>query len=228
MGQRRQHGLQRGPGPQKPFQLQWHGRPGPKYMLDRHSTTHAPVSVNGRLFCIGNKEAVGSADGVMFGQDAYNGTMAWIAELPEFKSRVNIPRDCGYLAADENCVFLAAADKCLCLKADTAAPAALCAAQVLRFREVRVRMGLRGHRGGAALRQRCAKDSFYRNGRRPWYDRERAKVNSDFLFAVGQEDRRLKWRCRALVVAPTITVGGGRIYFSNSATSRSWNRGRGC
>jgi len=55
--------------------------------------------------------------------------------------------------------------------------------------------------------------NFYRRGRGPNYKWEKEKVTGDFLFAVDQEDRELRWKHDGVVVGSSITIGGGRVYF---------------
>lgn len=193
---------------QKPFQIQWYGRPGPKHMFDRHSMTHAPISSNGRLFVIGEK--------VAWGLDAYNGTVLWRHELPELKTRVNIPRDSGFLAANKTHAFLAVGNKCLPFDGDSGnklPPFELPAHKQTGEKKFEYEWGLVAVDGDLLFGNGVRKDSFYRHGRRPWYDRDTAKINSDFHFAYNLKDRSLKWKYDGVVIASTITMGGGRMYF---------------
>jgi outer membrane protein assembly factor BamB len=188
----------------RPLQMQWYGRPGPRHMFDRHSFAAGPVSAGGRLFTPGEK--------VLFGQDAYNGTLLWTANIPEMAPRVNIPRDCGFLAASDQHIYVGAGENCLDFKADTGErlPAIALPSHSEKYKYewgyVAINDGLLF---GSGVRQ----NQFYRRGRGPWYDRDKAKVNSDFLFAVGQDDRKLKWKYNGVVINSTITIGGGRVYF---------------
>lgn len=95
----------------RPLQLLWYGRPGPRRMFDRHSFAHGPICVGGRLFTAG--------ENVLYASDAYNGTSIWTAEITELAPRVNVARDSGFVAANDEHVFVAAADRCLCLDAAT-------------------------------------------------------------------------------------------------------------
>ena len=189
----------------RPLQMQWYGRPGPREMFDRHCFPHAPVSVNGRLFTLGER--------VLFGQDAYNGTLLWTARLPELAPRVNIPRDSGFMAAGDDHVFVAAEGNCLCLKADTGGRLPPYPLPPASLKGHEYDWGYVAVHGDLLFGSGVRKGHFYRHGRGPWYDRDKRKVNSDFLFAIGQGDRKLKWRYDGVIINSTITIGGGRVYF---------------
>jgi len=189
----------------RPLQMQWYGRPGPRHMFDRHSFAAGPVSVNGRLFTPGDR--------VLFGQDAYNGTMLWTAELPKLAPRVNIPRDSGFLAATDTHVFIAVGDTCLCLTADSGRRLQPYSLPPDADKEHKYDWGYVAVHEGLLFGSGVRKGNFYRHGRGPWYDRDKRKVNSDFLFAVGQKDRKLRWTYEGVIINSTITIGGGRVYF---------------
>ena len=93
------------------LKLQWYGKPGPYRMFDRHAYTAAPVYSSGRLFTLGEK--------VLYANDAYNGYLLWEKELPDLEPRVNLPRDCGYMATDGTHVYLAVKDNCIKINAKT-------------------------------------------------------------------------------------------------------------
>ena len=88
----------RGAGKTNEMRVQWLGRPGADFGIDRNPRMPAPLSINGRLFHQGLNR--------MCGLDAYNGAMLWMLEVPGLR-RVNIPRDGANWAADEDDVFVA-------------------------------------------------------------------------------------------------------------------------
>jgi outer membrane protein assembly factor BamB len=96
-----------------PVQMQWHGRPGPRRIFDRHSLTPAPLYANGRMFVIG--------ENILYASDAYNGTPLWSVELPDMEPRVNMSRDSGYAVATAEAVYVAAGANCLVFDAATGA-----------------------------------------------------------------------------------------------------------
>jgi len=189
----------------KPLQMLWYGRPGPRRMFDRHSFAEGPLSVDGRLFVFGER--------VLFARDAYNGAELWTAELPELPLRVNIPRDCGFAAATDRDVFIGAGAQCLRLKAATGERQAPYPLPTHPDDQHKYEWGYLAVDGELVLGSGVRQGSFYSNGRGPWYDQETAKVNSDFLFAVGREDRKQRWKYDGVIINSTITAGGGRVYF---------------
>jgi len=189
----------------KPLQMQWYGRPGPRHMFDRHSFTTAPICVNGRMFTLGER--------VLFANDAYNGAELWFEELPELPLRVNIARDCGFLTADQKHVFVGAGDNCVCLDVNTGERRQPYPLPPHSEKKYKYDWGYVAIHGELLFGSGVRKGNFYRWGRGPWYDTNKEKVNSDFLFAVGKEDRKLHWKYDGVVINSTITVGGGRVYF---------------
>lgn len=193
------------------LRLQWFGRPGPYRMFDRHSYTASPVSANGRVFTLGEQ--------ILYGNDAYNGTLLWELELPDLATRVNLPRDCGFLAVAGDRVYVAVDGECLVVSGATG--------QIVERRGLPMRDGdLAGCWGYVALADGLLFGSgvrpgnFYDDGRGPWYDDSRLsqpeyslKVLSDYLFAGPAESATPAWRYDGVVINSTITVGGGRVYF---------------
>jgi len=177
----------------------------PRHMFDRHGFTTAPICVNGRMFTLGER--------VLFANDAYNGAELWFEELPELPLRVNIARDCGFLTADQEHVFVGAGDNCVCLDANTGERVQPYPLPPHSEKKYKYDWGYVGIDGELLFGSGVRKGSFYCWGRGPWYDKNKEKVNSDFLFALGKEDRQLRWKYDGVVINSTITVGGGRVYF---------------
>lgn len=94
------------------LRLQWFGAPGPRFMMDRHHRTAAPLWAAGRLFIPGDNRVVAA--------DAYNGTRLWQVDVPNSR-RAGVYRDCSYLAAEDGSLYVAAASHCLRLDAETGA-----------------------------------------------------------------------------------------------------------
>ncbi|MHC4753246.1 MAG: outer membrane protein assembly factor BamB family protein, partial [Planctomycetota bacterium] len=83
--------------------IKWFGRPGPRYMIDRHHRNVPPLFKDGRLFVPG--------DCILFAVDAYNGTIEWQIEIPNSR-RLGVFLDCGSMAVDNHFLYLVAEDKC--------------------------------------------------------------------------------------------------------------------
>ena len=78
--------------------VKWWGEPGPRPMPDRGPRNPAPLSAGGKLYIQGDR--------VLFGLDAYNGTVLWSQSCPEMR-RANIPRDSSNMVADDRGLYLA-------------------------------------------------------------------------------------------------------------------------
>ena len=196
---------------QRPLRLQWFGRPGPYRMFDRHAYAASPLYAHGRVFTLGEE--------ILYANDAYNGTVLWSRELPQLAPRVNLPRDCGFMAINEHQVYLAADDNCLRLEAETGH----------RLPDIPLPASDNGYDytwGYVALSDALLfgsgvrRGSFYEDGRGPWYDdsgmgqpQHSLKVLSDYLFAKSQDGQRLAWRYDGVIINSTITLGDGRIFF---------------
>lgn len=86
-----------------PLGVLWYGAPGPTEMINRHSQGTPPVSLDGRMFIVG--------ENVLLAYDAYNGSKLWEASY-EGQSRYRTQSVPGNLAADKNGAFLATKDVC--------------------------------------------------------------------------------------------------------------------
>jgi outer membrane protein assembly factor BamB len=93
-----------------PVEVQWFGLPGPRRMPDRHDKNLGPVSSHGRLFVAG--------DNYLAALDAYNGTVLWDRDVPDFV-RLGAFKHCGGMAATDDCLYAASGSDCLALDAQT-------------------------------------------------------------------------------------------------------------
>ena len=79
--------------------IQWLGRPGADFGVDRNPRMPAPLAVDGRLFHQGR--------GRVIALDQYNGAVLWNLEIPNL-FRFNVPRDCGnWATATGQALYLA-------------------------------------------------------------------------------------------------------------------------
>ncbi|MBN2374790.1 MAG: PQQ-binding-like beta-propeller repeat protein [Sedimentisphaerales bacterium] len=196
------------------MRLQWFGRPGPREMIDRHSRPHAPLSANGRLYI--------PATHRLYGLDAYNGTILWDKEMPDWQTRVNIPRDGGYMAADDDYLYLAVQNRCDKLSGQSGETQF--SYEIPRPTRVPVSdlyvWGYLAYENDTLLGSAVRKGAYYTDAQGPWYDGnnpltewENGKVCSDYLFALGKSDGNALWKYDGLVINSTIAVGDGSIYF---------------
>jgi len=89
-----------------PLELLWFGGPGPDRMMDRHSATSPPLSVNGRVFVTGEHHTVAF--------DAYNGRELWARRMQgsgrrfvrSYGANVVADRDSLYLVRGARCYRL--------------------------------------------------------------------------------------------------------------------------
>ncbi|MHC4325488.1 MAG: LamG-like jellyroll fold domain-containing protein, partial [Planctomycetota bacterium] len=83
--------------------VQWIGRPGADFGIDRNPRMPAPLAISGRLYHQGLNRLIAL--------DAYNGAILWSAEIPDLR-RVNIPRDASNWCVDDKSLYVAVNDKC--------------------------------------------------------------------------------------------------------------------
>ncbi len=87
-----------------PLAVLWYGDPGPTQMINRHAQGTPPVSMDGRIFIIG--------ENVLLAYDAYNGTKLWEASY-EGKTRYRTRSIPGNLVVTEKGVFIATKSECI-------------------------------------------------------------------------------------------------------------------
>ena len=190
------------------LELQWFGRPGPGRMADRHSRAPSPVSTNGRLFVRGEQ--------ILYGVDAYNGTVSWEREVPEMETRVNMLRECSYMAADDDYFYAAIQDKCHRFDGDTGT-VSLRYGLPEKWNPEKYNWGLVAYEGNRLFGSAVAKNTFYNDAKGPWYDDapnpEHYKICSDLLFGCDKSNGMPKWEYEGVVLHSAIAIGAGSIYF---------------
>ena len=195
------------------LRLQWIGRPGGDFGIDRQVRLSAPVSAGGRLYHQGMHKLVA--------MDAYNGVILWMMEIPDLM-RVNIPRDAANWCADEDNLYVAIRDRCLVLDGQTgrcklALP--LPAGSDPKAHD----WGYVAFQGDTLFGTVVKKGSFYADwwGAGAWYDAASGaathKVCGLVLFACDKKTGRPHWTYDSgVVIHPTIAVSDGRVYFVES------------
>ncbi len=201
------------------FEVQWIGRPGPRYHPERSGRKPSPLATNGRLFAQGL--------GRIIALNAYNGAILWSRELPEML-RFNLPRDTSNWCADDDHIYAAVADACWRIEAGTGRVAAILPTVPGPRGDWDYDWGYLAQDGDLVVGSAVKRDTAYTNfwGGPGWYDTTSGpltdKVCSDVLFAYDKAEisasddaaPKPRWVYRdGLVVNPTITIGGGRIYF---------------
>ena len=187
--------------------VQWLGRPGPDFGIDRNPRMPAPLAVSGRLFHQGMNRIIG--------MDAWNGSVLWQTEAPDLR-RVNMPRDASNWCADEQNLYVAIRNQAWALD------------QVSGSRQRTIPIPVRAdshdwgylaHNGAALIGSAVKRDSpytaFWTGGM--WYDKvndaSAAKVCSDALFAVAGENNTPAWTYERGVIINTTICGDGRNLF---------------
>jgi outer membrane protein assembly factor BamB len=203
--------------------VQWFGRPGPRYMIDRHHRNVPPLFKDGRLFAPG--------DNVVFAVDAYNGTIEWKIEVPNSR-RLGAFLDCGSMAVDDQVLYVAAEDKCYGFDVRTGRRRITYKIPQLIRSEPR-EWGYVAYSGnilfGSGRRQGASYTETSYEADDSLWNRNMKVVVSDYLFAMRKARRRLLWKYQdGLILNTTITLGGGRIYFieTHSPKALADNLGR--
>jgi len=196
----------------KDLQVQWIGRPGPRFQADRNGRKPSPLSTGGRLFVQGLHRIAAL--------DAFNGTVLWSLEIPDLE-RFNMPRDCSNWCADRRFVYAAVRDKCWQIDASNG--------QVVRLHDVdpaaaeawRHDWGYLASVGdkiiGNAVKEGTSWTNFWGDANAGWYDARGGavtdKICSDNLFAIEKETGATAWtRAGGLVLNSTITVAKDRVF----------------
>lgn len=188
--------------------VQWFGRPGPEYMIDRHHRNVPPLYKDGRLFVPG--------DCIVFAVDAYNGTIQWQIEIPNSR-RLGVFLDSGSMAVDERLLYVVAEDKCYGFDVETGGRRVThTMPQLVEGRASEwgyvaysgdVLLGS-GRRGGASYTE-----TSYDADNSLWHQ-DMKLVTSDCVFAMKKETGRALWKYKdSLILNTTIALGDGRMYF---------------
>ncbi len=189
---------------------QWCGPPGPRDVVERHSLAHAPLYKNGTLYVPGLLHTVRAVD-------AYNGTVLWKLKVAE-STRKGISHNAGYMAATDDRLYIAGGPTCRAADASTGE-----VAHTFRCTKPDRDWGYVAAPGDLLLgsSQRPAVGQISYNHLRTLYFARRLESRptvSEDLFAYDRETHKRKWvyENRSAILNPTITAGGGRVYFAES------------
>ena len=195
------------------MQIQWIGRPGANFGIDRQVRMPAPVAKNGKLYHQGLNRIVA--------MDSYNGLILWSLEIPHLR-RVNLPRDAGNACADDDYLYLAVQDTCWRLDGNTGA-------RTLTHR-------LPEHASPADYDWGClfrTSDKLYGStvrkgavfteywGGQAWYDATSGpltfKICSDSLFADNLKTGEKVWTYKnGVILNSTVALADGKVFFVES------------
>ena len=184
----------------------WWGEPGPRPMPDRGGRNPAPLAANGRLFVQGDR--------VLFGLDAYNGTVLWTFFSPEMR-RSNLPRDGSNMVATDDALYITIGGECVVLNAQTGRRhTAVLAAKDRDW-------GWLSAEEDQLLAASVKKGSSYKADKGEWYDSFGAgqveRVVSDGLTSHDPATGKAQWTYRGgAVMNSTLTIADDVIYFVES------------
>ena len=195
------------------MKVQWLGRPGADFGMDRNPRMPAPLAANGRLFHQGMNRIAAI--------DAYNGAILWSLEIPAMQ-RVNLPRDAGNWCTDDTTLYVAIQEYCWLIGHSDGALQRVVGLPEGFTRE-QYDWGYVARKDdllfGTAVRKNTSYTDFW--GDDAWYDKTAGagteKVCSDALFCYDLPTGRPVWtRRNGLVINTTIAVGKQGVFFVES------------
>ncbi len=207
------------------FEIQWMGRPGPRFQTDRTGRKPSPLAVNGKLFVQGNQRIVAL--------NAYNGTILWSKDIPGML-RMNVNHDCSNWVADDKNIYIIVKDKLLELDQNTGRIIKEIA--VPAKDRMRSDWGYIGTVDGLVLTSESPKGSHFTDyyGGYGWYDAVKGpatdKVMSTKLITFRPGSDKPVWTYSngsSKIINPTIITYEGKVYFVESASAKLSEKSRG-
>lgn len=193
--------------------VQWIGRPGADFGIDRNPRMPAPLSVNGRLFHQGMNRFAAI--------DSYNGAILWSMEIPHMR-RVNVPRDSSNWCADDGSLFVVVNDLTWRLRASDGEFMQTYSMPKASVDE-KHDWGFLANDGGVLFGTSVVHGSQYGDywGNASWYDSVEGvgagKVCGERLFARSVDDGSLMWEYQSgKIIHTSIAIGDGTVYFVES------------
>jgi len=195
------------------MQVQWLGRPGADFGMDRNPRMPAPLAAGGRLFHQGMNR--------LAALDAYNGAILWSLEIPAMQ-RVNLPRDAGNWCADDASLYVAIRERCWMIGHSDGGLQRVFDLPEGFSRDVHD-WGYVARTDntlfGSVVKRNTSYTDFW--GDYAWYDKTSGagteKVCSDALFAYDLPTGQLMWtRRNGLVINTTVAVGKQGLFFVES------------
>jgi outer membrane protein assembly factor BamB len=198
------------------MELQWFGRPGPMYMIDRHHRNTTPLYKDGRVFIPG--------DSVVFAVDAYNGTILWRASIPNSR-RLAIVLDCGSMAVDAKHLYVVYGDKCAAYDVKTGEQRQMHQVPQLPDNAPRdwgyIAVSNGSLLGSGRKPQASYMETSWAADKSMWYNNMKV-VSSDFLFGIDLNSGGKTWTYKkGQILNTTIAVGGGKIFFIETSNPKA-------
>ena len=206
------------------FVLQWVGRPGADFGIDRNPRMPAPLSANGRLFHQGMNRLVS--------MDAHNGSILWSLEAPALR-RVNIPRDCGNWCADSDYLYVAIKNSSWMLNAENGDRSHVFNIPKFKNNSAEYEWGFIGRIGNTLVGSAVRGESSYKNfwSGKMWYDGKAGEMGTEqvcseaiFGFPNVTEDNKISensWvYSNGIILNPTISGSDNNVYFVESRNDK--------
>ncbi len=203
------------------FEVQWMGRPGPRFQTDRSGRKPSPLAVDGRMFVQGNERIVAV--------DVYNGNILWSKGFLGFM-RMNIHRDCSNWAADHDYLYLAIGGNLIKVDQKTGS-----VVRVISLENEMNNWGFISVVDNKILGSSVPDGSNFSDyhGGTGWYDAKGGplafKVISKTLFALDKQGNKNVWtyKPQGVIINPTITMYNDQICFVESEGAKLSKDGRG-
>ncbi len=197
------------------FEIQWMGRPGPRFQTDRSGRKPSPLAVNGKMFVQGKERVLAI--------DTYNGKIFWSKEITEMV-RMNLHHDCSNWAADDDFLYIAVNQNLLKINNETGEIDEIFPVDPSK-NNIPNEWGYIGVLDDKFIGSSTQKGSAFKNyyGGAGWYDGQTGpatyKVMSFALFAKSKEDGKDIWKyekSNSAIINSTITISNGHISFVES------------
>ncbi|NWK54360.1 PQQ-binding-like beta-propeller repeat protein [Verrucomicrobiaceae bacterium N1E253] len=195
---------------QEDFTIQWIGRPGADFGIDRQNRIPAPLAVNGLTFLQGFNR--------MIGLDAYNGQVLWSKEIPDLR-RLNVPHDCSNWCADQNNIYFALADRAWVI--DAASGERTANLKLTHKERDTHDWAYIAVNGDVLIGSTVPKGSHFKEfwNKSNWFDqvgneKSITQICSDKVFAYKQSSLKGLWAYgKGLIINSSITLTKDQLYF---------------
>ena len=189
----------------------WWGDPGPRPMPDRGPRNPAPISVNGRLYIQGDR--------ILFGLDAYNGTILWNYFSPEMR-RANLPRDCSNMIGTHDYLYVAQGRHCIGIEGHSGRREMVFEAYG-EDTSMKMDWGYLASHRDMLIGSSVKAGSGYLGDDGEWFEEDHpedvSRVVSSHLFAMDRHRGEPLWTYTGgAIINSTITIGGEEIFFLES------------
>lgn len=194
-------------------QIQWVGKPGGSFTIDRGIRQGSPLAANGRFYTLGDQRVIA--------MDSHNGYVLWSKLIPGL-ARFNVIRDCSNLAADDDALYAATGGECWRINGDAGTHTALKVTPGPRS-DIAWHWGMVIRESSHLLGTAVSDQASYRKwwGPQYWYDSTTGTdtylVCADNLFSRDPVSGAENWTYTGgLILHPTVTVADGRVIFLES------------